>query len=167
MGFWISLLIATRSRPCLRTRVKSILGIGGGVDFTERWLQREVPEGHRSDRDFVWHRPSAYAQEGYYAIPVRTLLDSRPVLLLNNDNATTSSLDTLTCPVHLIHGQQDHDVDIDHAWQLYSKLSRRAAAQESSRITMQVVPDGDHRLSRPQDLKLVDDWLLQQLPSAA
>lgn len=156
MGLWLSLLIATRSQQSLRTRVRGILGIGGGVDFTERWLQREVPEEHRSNRDYVWHRPSAYAEDGYYAIPIHTLLDSRPVLILDDP----TSLDTLNCDVHLIHGQQDHDVDINHAWSLYQKLSSKT--QRNRKLTLQVVPDGDHRLSRPQDLELVKSWLLAE-----
>ena len=51
----------------------------------------------------------------------------------------------LDCPVRLIHGYRDEDVP----WQTSLRL---AARLRSSDVTVEIVSDGDHRLSRDVDL---------------
>ena len=51
------------------------------------------------------------------------------------------------CPVHIIQGMQDPDVPYEHALNLVSQLPDEA-------VTMTLVKDGDHRLSREQDITL-------------
>ncbi|MEQ9814598.1 MAG: hypothetical protein RLO50_17610 [Azospirillaceae bacterium] len=48
-------------------------------------------------------------------------------------------------PARLIHGRADRDVP----WQLSRRL---AAALGRAQVRLDLVADGDHRLSRPQDL---------------
>ncbi|KAK4517374.1 Bifunctional purine biosynthesis protein PurH [Mucor velutinosus] len=137
MGLWIALLIS-RDIP-----IKGILGIGGGVDFTERWLQQQVPVEHRSDPEYVWRKPSEYDSRGHYDIRIDFLLNSRPALLLNNPQAR------FKCPsIQLIHGVNDQDVPIDTARQLYKYLSTNGV----EKVSYLEVEDGDHRLSKSQDL---------------
>lgn len=133
MGLWISLVLAEKSSP------KGILGIGGGVDFTERWL-KEVPK--EANSDYIWKRPSAYDVKGYYEIPVSFLINSRPALIMSNKLK-------LNCPIHLIHGTLDNDVSIDVARKLYQYLSL------VSKVTFDEIHDGDHQLSRSQDLDCI------------
>jgi pimeloyl-ACP methyl ester carboxylesterase len=54
----------------------------------------------------------------------------------------------ITVPVRLLHGQQDPDVP----WEL---SLRTAAALTGQDVEVTLVKDGDHRLSRPQDLLLL------------
>lgn len=145
MGTWLALLIASRSTKTMAGRVCGILGVGAGVDFTEHWLQHEVPWEHRDDREYVLRRPSAYDPSGYYAIPVRTLLDSRPVLMLPNDRQHQWP------PIHLIHGRQDQDVPIKRVQALYQFLRRNGG----DKVKLEIIDDGDHRLSRETDLLLI------------
>jgi dipeptidyl aminopeptidase/acylaminoacyl peptidase len=56
----------------------------------------------------------------------------------------------MDCPVRLIHGQCDPDVP----WETSLKL---AAALRSSDVQTILVKDGDHRLSRDQDIALLID----------
>ena len=56
----------------------------------------------------------------------------------------------IDCPVRLIHGQCDPDVP----WETSLKL---AAALRSSDVQTLLVKDGDHRLSRDQDIALLID----------
>ncbi len=51
----------------------------------------------------------------------------------------------LDLPVRLIHGQQDEDVPWEHSLTLAQKL-------RSDDVEIQFIKDGDHRLSRPEDL---------------
>ncbi|CDH60735.1 alpha beta hydrolase fold protein [Lichtheimia corymbifera JMRC:FSU:9682] len=136
MGTWLALLLA-KARP---DQVRGIIGVGGAVNNTERWL-KEAPTQNENE---IWRRPSLYAKEGYYEIPIRMLLDSRKALWSYKE-------DHVKCPVHLIHGRQDPDAPFSEALLLQQSLSPVA--------TLHVIEDGDHRLSRPQDLKVLETTL--------
>ena len=56
---------------------------------------------------------------------------------------------TLTCPVHLVHGQRDADVP----WKISLEL---AAALASDSVQVTLIKDGDHRLSRPADIAVIE-----------
>lgn len=145
MGLWIALLVSQD------IKMKGIMGIGGGVDFTERWLQEQVPVEHRFDPEYVWRKPSDYEDSGFYDICIDFLLNSRPALLLNKPKQT------LKCSnIQLIHGLNDQDVPIETARQLNKYLQ---LADGIEKVSFMVVEDGDHRLSRSQDLGYVGQRL--------
>ncbi|GAA5813530.1 hypothetical protein MFLAVUS_007008 [Mucor flavus] len=146
MGLWISLLLSQKTLP------QGVLGIGGGVDFTERWLMNEVPAKERSNPDYIWRRPSLYDPKGYYEIPVSFLLSSRPALIM------LKPIDNIKCPIYLIHGALDHDVSIDTAKELYHHLSTSLP-----RVSFDLIQDGDHQLSRQQDLDFINQKIDQML----
>lgn len=135
MGAWIMLLVAL-ARP---ERVKGLIGVAAAPDFTERLLRPELtPEEVRQlDRDGLVRRPSAYGEP----LPItRALLEEGRTHLLLGDPIA------IGCPVHLLHGQADPDVP----WRLSLEL---AQALESREVTLELVKDGDHRLSREADLR--------------
>jgi pimeloyl-ACP methyl ester carboxylesterase len=90
-------------------------------------------------RDGVLHVPSEYGDP--YPITRILIEDGRTRLLLNDPIA-------LDCPVRLLHGQCDPDVP----WEM---ALRTAEELTSSDVQVTLVKDGDHRLSRPQDLALL------------
>jgi len=67
--------------------------------------------------------------------------DGRNHLLLSNKIA-------LDCPVRLLHGQADPDVP----WQMALRIAQQVTSGD---VRVTLVKDGDHRLSRPQDLALL------------
>ena len=52
------------------------------------------------------------------------------------------------CPVHILQGMSDPDVPYTHAMKLITHLP-------NENVTMTLVKDGDHRLSREQDIALL------------
>ena len=50
------------------------------------------------------------------------------------------------CPVHILQGMQDPDVPYSHALKLVEHLP-------ADDVVLTLVRDGDHRLSRPQDIE--------------
>jgi len=106
-------------------------------------------------------QPSEYSAEPY--VITRALIeDGRRHLLLQGATAGQS---ISTCPVRLLHGMEDPDVPYRHSLRLAEKLAAR-----DLRVTL--VKDGDHRLSRPEDLALLCDAVaelaqLAQLPAAS
>ena len=54
----------------------------------------------------------------------------------------------LSCPVRLLHGQHDTDVP----WEISLKLAHQL---RSADVQLTLIKDGDHRLSRPDDIALL------------
>lgn len=140
MGGWIACLVAL-ARP---DRIKALALVAPAADFTERLMKPEIPpEGLAAlQSDGVWLRPSAYGDP--YPIS-RGLLD---------DGARWSILDgegvPVTVPVRILQGGEDPDVPWRHALELAQQL-------KGQDVRFTLVKDGDHRLSRPQDIDLLVD----------
>jgi len=138
MGGWIMLNVAL-ARP---ERVAGLVGIAVAPDFTEDLVWARAPEAFRQRilRDGVAYEPSQYGPRPY-AITRALIEDGRRHLRLRAPLP-------LACPVRLLHGMQDPDVP----WSTSMRLIE-ALAGGDGRLTL--VKDGDHRLSRPQDLALL------------
>ncbi|MEI6440650.1 MAG: alpha/beta fold hydrolase [Alphaproteobacteria bacterium] len=134
MGGWLSCL-ATLVRP---DRVKALLLIAPAADFTSKLMAPEMTEADKADLEStgVWMRPSAYGE----AYPItKALLD---------DGAKWSILPgpiPLNIPLWILQGGRDPDVPWRHALAL-----SEAVVSEDAVFTL--IRDGDHRLSRPQDI---------------
>jgi pimeloyl-ACP methyl ester carboxylesterase len=135
MGGWLACL-AAMARP---QRVAALVLIAPAADFTEALMKPGLPpEAHEAiARDGVWIRPSLYDPAGY---PItRDLLE---------DGARWSILPgpvPIDCPVRILQGGEDPDVPWTHALELANALKGRD-------VVFTLIKDGDHRLSRPEDL---------------
>ena len=146
MGGWIALLLAREFRRRTAAGAKSAGSLAGLVliapaaDFTEELMWKKFsPEVKRQiETAGSWQRPSEYASEPY--VITRGLIeDGRKHLLLGG-------LIETGCPVRILQGVQDPDVPWQHAMELSSRLAR-------DDVVMTLVKDGDHRLSRPEDIE--------------
>ena len=142
MGAWLALLLARElaARPEPRPRLMGLVLIAPAVDFTEELMWKRFPaEVQRQIEEAgAWERPSAYSDEPY--LITRGLIeDGRRHLLLE------SMIET-GCPVRILQGVQDPDVPWQHAVDLTARF-----AQDD--VVLTLVKDGDHRLSRPEDIE--------------
>jgi pimeloyl-ACP methyl ester carboxylesterase len=135
MGGWI-MLLAALARP---ERVAGLVGIAAAPDFTEALMWKGFSAEIREtlQRDRVYHAPSEYADSSY-AITMDLIEDGRKHLLLDK----TIEFDR---PVHLIQGIVDDAVPWEHALTISRQL-------KTDDVTTTLIKDGDHRLSRPEDL---------------
>ena len=137
MGAWIMLLVAlSRSE-----RVAGLVGIASAPDFTEDLIWGTLATEQRLQLldDEVLRLPSEYGEPTPITL---TLIDeARRHLLLRG-------LIRLACPVRLLHGMQDADVP----WVTSVRLAERLAGAD---VRLTLVKDGDHRLSRDQDIALM------------
>ncbi len=142
MGAWIALLLNRYLLDRGQKPVKALVLIAPGVDFTKRLLpQRFGPdELAKLERDGELLRESRYG-DGPYIYTNNLVEDGNANCLLDSPLKTGA-------PVHIIHGALDPDVPLSHAQEIYRHL-----LHDDARFTL--VPDGDHRLSQPEDLALM------------
>jgi pimeloyl-ACP methyl ester carboxylesterase len=138
LGGWIMLLVA-RDRPA---RVKALIGIAPAPDATEDLMwDRFAPELQAAIlRDGQARIPSAYSEAGYL-ITRKLIEDGRKHLILGKPIP-------VSCPVRLLHGMRDADVP----YRVSIALASIIAGED---VRIELVKDGDHRLSREQDLALL------------
>jgi len=134
MGGWLMLLVAL----CIPNRVAALVGIAAAPDFTA-WgfsdeQQAELLAGETVLEENAYGPQPTPTFPGFWA-------DGQGNLLLDTEIG-------LTCPVRLLHGQEDGDVP----WQVSLRL---AAALRSGDVQVTLIKDGDHRLSRDADIALL------------
>ena len=145
MGGWLMLLVGI----ALADKLAALIGIAAAPDFTD-WGYDDAQKAQMAAGETVYE-DNPYGPEptpthaGFYA-------DGEAQRLLN----TVIPIDA---PLRLLHGQADTDVP----WKISQKL---AGALRSDNVQVTFVKDGDHRLSRQQDIALLlrmVDGLLQDL----
>jgi pimeloyl-ACP methyl ester carboxylesterase len=134
MGGWIACL-AAMAQP---ERAQALVLVAPAPDFTEKLMGPEIPPHGRAElaATGVWLRPSPYGDP--YPI-TKTLLE---------DGARWSILPgpvPIAVPVRVLQGAEDPDVPWRHALELANALN-------SDDVVFTLIKDGDHRLSRPQDI---------------
>ena len=133
MGGWLMLLIAL-ARPA---RIAALVGIAAAPDFTDWGFTLDekmaILTKGRIERPSDYDMPSVTTRAFWQSGEVNRVLD-KPM--------------PIACPIRLIHGQRDADVPWNRSLDLAQRLG-------SADVQLTLVKDGDHRLSRPQDIALL------------
>jgi hypothetical protein len=141
IGGWIALLLARALKKEKNAPpIAAMVLIAPAVDFTEELMWKQFPDAIKRDIEEkgAWMRPSEYSNEPY-PITRKLIEDGRKHLMLGG-------LIETGCPVHILQGVRDPDVPWRHAEALVARLAR-------DDVVLTLVKDGDHRLSRPEDLE--------------
>jgi pimeloyl-ACP methyl ester carboxylesterase len=143
MGGWLALLMVRALRQRSQARPAPIAGlvlIAPAVDFTEELMWKRFTPAIKQELEQtgVWRRPSEYSLEPY--LVTRQLIEEGREHLLLGGMIETG------CPVRILQGVEDPDVPWRHAVELVSRLA-------SDDVVLTLVKDGDHRLSRPEDIE--------------
>lgn len=143
MGGWLALLLARQ--PEAARRIAALLLIAPAPDFTERLIWPSLTDPMREA--LVRDGRVEIAEPGLppYAISRALIDDGRRHLVLDGPIACPG-------PVAILQGGADASVPTAHALTLVGRLT-------GADVTLTVVRDGDHRLSRPQDLARLDATL--------
>jgi pimeloyl-ACP methyl ester carboxylesterase len=145
MGAWIALLLLREWRrreaggQASPASVAGLVLVAPAVDFTQALMWEKFPAKVKREIEANgrWLRPSPYGEEPY-EITRDLIEDGRKHLLLNG-------LIETGCPVRILQGVQDEDVPWQHASELVARLAH-------DDVVLTLVKDGDHRLSRPEDI---------------
>ena len=143
MGGWMALLLARAllKRPAARASLAGLVLIAPAPDFTEELMWKSFSPDAKRDIETtgVWLRPSEYGDP--YPITRNLIEEGRNHLLLGGSILTG-------CPVRILQGAQDPDVPWRHAFALAERLP-------ADDVVLTMIRDGDHRLSRPQDISRI------------
>lgn len=147
MGGWLALLLA---RALLKRgrRLAGMVLIAPAADMTrDLMLAGFTPQEHESLQNNGYiDQPSQYSDTPY-RITRKLIEDGEQHLLLGSVIETG-------CPVIILQGGQDPDVPAAHAVKLVTHILHDP-------VTLTMIPDGDHRLSRDQDLALLCDAVMR------
>ncbi len=151
MGGWVALRMVEELRKAGKgERIAGLLLLAPAPDFTCELHEPKLTDAQRADLEVqgYYEEPTPYGPDPN--VFTKALFDDgRKNLVM------TSSIDT-HCPVHILQGKQDPDVPWEHAQRLFELLSKDDAS-----ITY--IADGDHRLSRPQNIELMKRVLADML----
>ena len=143
MGGWIALLLARElSRRGEQARLRELVLIAPAVDGTEELMLKRMTKAQLKALNTTGRvdRPSEYSTEAY-PITMGLIEDGRRHLLFGR------GID-VGAPVTILQGGKDKDVPREHTMRLVQHLL-------VDPVKMTLVHDGDHRLSRPEDLELL------------
>ena len=135
MGGWLMILTAL-DRP---ERIVGLIGIAAAPDFTEDLLPKQLTKSQKTklQNSGVVEIPSEYDEP--YTITKVLLEDGKRHLVLRKKIA-------VDCPVRLLQGLDDSSVP----WKTALKMQELI---RSTNVEVTLVKNGDHRLSREEDLE--------------
>lgn len=144
MGGWLALLVALQRKE----RLAGLVGIAAAPDFTHDIYYNKMNQDQRDilDSQGYFDVPNDYSDEPY-----------RLTKALMDDGMKNGLLDKgidLNCPVRLVQGKLDTDVD----WHFAERIKGAISGHD---VQVHLVGEGDHRLSRVQDLDLIDRCVRQ------
>jgi len=143
MGAWIALRMVEELRKGGEDdRLAGLLLLAPAPDFTAELIEPQLTDAQRQELEEkgYFSETSEYSPEPN--IYTRALIED------GRANRVLEGIVETGCPVHIIQGMQDPDVPYTHA----ETLMRHLPVCD---VTLSLVRDGDHRLSRPQDIDLI------------
>ena len=147
MGGWVGLRLML-DHPALAARILHFIGIAAAPDFTKALMRPAFTAAQQEmlakTGQIIEHSP--YAPDDPMVI-TRALLDDGDALSLLEQEWE------LATPMTLLQGRQDPDVPWHWPHRIITAFPKAA-------VTLHMIPDGDHRLSRPADLTLLEEAVI-------
>lgn len=142
MGAWIALRMVQELNKADEKRIAGLLLLAPAPDFTSALMEPQLTDAQRAEiaaKGYL-EEPSEYAPEPN--IYTRALFED------GRRNSVLHGIIDTHCPVHILQGMQDPDVPYEHAMRLVEHLP-------ADDVTLSLIRDGDHRLSRPRDIAMI------------
>lgn len=143
MGGWVALrMVQELAKRGQSQRLKALLLLAPAPDFTHELMKPNLNDSQiqQLESQGYMEEPSEYSDEPN--IFTKAIFDD------GDKNRVMTGLINTGCPVHILQGMNDLDVPYTHAMKLITHLPDEA-------VTMTLIKDGDHRLSRDEDIALL------------
>ena len=139
MGGWIAIRLLQELKNKNRSPVCGLVLIAPAPDFTSDLIEPNLGTAEKQslEQNGFFEEISEYSPEPN--IYTRDLLED------GRTNRVLTGLIETHCPVHILQSMRDPDVPYTHALKLMEHLP-------SDNVVMTLIRDGDHRLSRPEDI---------------
>lgn len=147
MGAWLALLLNHEVQKHGLGHIVSLVLIAPAVDMTKDLMLDKFTDQELHDLEKLGKvvQPSEYGAP--YVLTKKLIEDGADYLLFGAPIRTD-------CPVHILQGGKDVAVPPAHALKLVNHLMQDP-------VTLSMVPDGVHTLSRPEDLALLERTIAQ------
>ncbi|MDP9787121.1 alpha/beta hydrolase [Agrobacterium tumefaciens] len=141
MGGWIALRMVEELRKAGGApSVAGLVLIAPAPDFTQELIEPSLSDAERT----------SLAERGYFEehseYSPEPNIFTRALMEDGKQNRVLTGIITTGCPVHVLQGMRDPDVPYQHALKLIEHLP-------ADDVVLTLIRDGDHRLSRPQDIE--------------
>ncbi|WP_419907192.1 alpha/beta hydrolase [Hoeflea sp.] len=151
MGGWIALRMLRELRASgNQERILGLLLLAPAPDFTSDLHEPLLTEAQKKDLEDKGY----YEEETPYGPDPNVF--TRALFEDGRKNRVMTGMIETGCPVHILQGMEDPDVPYSHALRLVEHLP-------ADDVVLTLVRDGDHRLSRPQDISLLLNAAAQML----
>ena len=138
MGAWIGITLIKH----FHKKIKGFIGIAPAPDFTEEliWKKLNIIEKNKIRKNKIYKLKRSH--NNFYPITKKFIFDGKKILILNKK---------IKCnfKVELLHGIRDSSVP----WAYSINLTKTLIAKK---LKLTIIDDGDHSLSRVQDLKKLE-----------
>jgi len=157
MGGWLALLLYRHfkeNQPKIAERIKGLVLIAPAADMTQKLIWDNYGKEARQAivETGFYAEPSDYGDEPY--IITRDLIEDGKQHCLMEAGLSVS------CPVHILQGEEDRDVSWQHARAVYNCL-------EGEQIVFSLIKSAEHRFSSPRDLAIIQHTCRQLLDHSA
>jgi pimeloyl-ACP methyl ester carboxylesterase len=143
MGAWIALrMVQELHKAGEGNRLAGLLLLAPAPDFTAELMEPHLTDAHRRELSEKGYLEEASEYSPQPNIYTRALFEDGAA------NRVMAGLIDTHCPVHILQGMSDPDVPYAHAMRLVEHLP-------ADDVTLSLIRDGDHRLSRPQDIAMI------------
>jgi len=136
MGGWL-MMLAFLKRPM---RIRGLVGIAAAPDFTQNLIWDSLTNRAKETLEKELQIQVPHSCGGYFVITKKLIEEARNHLLLKNKEID------IDCPVYLLQGMNDKEVPFDTAIQIATRL-------KTNDVSIKMIKDADHRISRPDDLQ--------------
>lgn len=143
MGGWVALrMVQELAKRGQQHRLEALLLLAPAPDFTHELMEPQLSEDQRKQLETKGYMEESSDYSDEPNIFTRALFED------GDKNRVMTGMIETGCPVHILQGMEDPDVPCEHAMKLVSFLP-------NENVSMTLVKDGDHRLSREQDIRLL------------
>jgi pimeloyl-ACP methyl ester carboxylesterase len=143
MGGWLSVLLAKRRfEQGIPDSFAGLVLIAPACDFPQELMWPQFPD----------HVKTEIMEKGYFNLPSAYSTEPTPITRAliedGENNRVFGKTFQVGCPVHILQGMKDPDVPFSHSLKLVEHLPLDP-------VTVTLINDGDHRLSRDQDIAML------------
>lgn len=145
IGAWLGLILAQRWPE----RIKGLIGIASAPDFTkdieDKLSSVELIQLKKRGLLYIKSKEDPNKE---YEISYDLIKDSKQYLFFRKTDVYENKKISILCPIHLLHGMQDQEVDYTKAIELANRLN-------NSNLVVKLNKNSKHDMSNQEDLDLI------------